>query len=584
MISGKFDPQEFFNKANHVALCVAADEIFGFLKRSVDLPSSWAAMVARKAGGHFVVSSGGEVDGEDAESILFVRTTPIEVAIQEEGLTTKDRFQCRVDGRLRVSVIVDRGELLSFQKAALGSHRVVHVERLTDYLKPAVRSALVAFVADRDASQLLGVGIGDAVATELTEKLQGVCFNAGLVIEAKPELRFDSASYRQVCNTQDEAARRQAEQDAHQALQETIRQSQESHLDELQGLLGRLKNMASISPDVALPELIRSFSENERGQIYEAMFAAEQETRRTQWIVVAMSGELLFFSPSNMEAPARRVPISGEIGPVRSVQAVSCDKNAALFLGSATGVYRLLLGQAEPEVVLAVPDAPSVRGGFNSIAVAGNIVIASHSELGIWAAPLDGSADSRPLFESMTRDAKAVRGVSALEDDVVCSCGANVLAWRAGESGDVPDAVYLGSDATITAVAITPMSILAGTHSGEIFRWARGVTSKPEGLYRGHDRAVESVHVVTSQGVPRMFATDTSLAVRARVLGDSFECQYDAGGQTLRRVEVASDLVVATNDLRDRLFVWSPAKPGKPQSSISIGALTGRSIQDVCLV
>jgi hypothetical protein len=84
--------------------------------------------------------------------------------------------------------------------------------------------------------------------------------------------------------------------------------------------------------------------------------------------------------------------------------------------------------------------------------------------------------------------------------------------------------------------------------------------------------------------VQRLVFTDTSPQVHARLLGDNFTCRYEAGGQTLRRVEVAPDMLIATNDLRDRLIVWTPGNPAKPIATIGIARLTGRSVQDVCLV
>jgi len=52
----------------------------------------------------------------------------------------------------------------------------------------------------------------------------------------------------------------------------------------------------------------------------------------------------------------------------------------------------------------------------------------------------------------------------------------------------------------------------------------------------------------------------------------------------LRRVEVAGDLLVATNDLRDRLLCWKPGQPDRPYVTVPVGALCGHSIQDICLV
>lgn len=85
-------------------------------------------------------------------------------------------------------------------------------------------------------------------------------------------------------------------------------------------------------------------------------------------------------------------------------------------------------------------------------------------------------------------------------------------------------------------------------------------------------------------GMGRLFYTDTSLAVFARVVGDSFICRYEAGGQTIRRVEVAPDLIVATNDVRDRIICWNPGEPLKPYGVATVSRLTTHSIQDVCLI
>ena len=87
-----------------------------------------------------------------------------------------------------------------------------------------------------------------------------------------------------------------------------------------------------------------------------------------------------------------------------------------------------------------------------------------------------------------------------------------------------------------------------------------------------------------SGGVGRLFYTDTTLAVFARVVGDTFTCRYEAGGQTLRRVEVAPDLIVATNDPRDRLLIWRPNQTGQPVAAIHVARLTTHSVQDVTLV
>ena len=55
-------------------------------------------------------------------------------------------------------------------------------------------------------------------------------------------------------------------------------------------------------------------------------------------------------------------------------------------------------------------------------------------------------------------------------------------------------------------------------------------------------------------------------------------------GQTIRRAEFAPDWIVGTNETRDRLFCWPTGKPTSPPTVLPVAQLSGRSIQDVCLV
>jgi hypothetical protein len=126
--------------------------------------------------------------------------------------------------------------------------------------------------------------------------------------------------------------------------------------------------------------------------------------------------------------------------------------------------------------------------------------------------------------------------------------------------------------------------VYSGNSHGDILHWPHGRVDEPELVHRGPHRAAESLWLLDAGGIKRLVFTDTSLQVHARVIGDSFVCAYEAGGQTLRRVEVAPDLIAATTDIRDRIICWSPGVPGKPSGTIPVSRLTGHSVQDVCLV
>ncbi len=584
MPGSNFDPKRFFHRPENVALYVPADELFGLLKRSLDLPAQWAALTARSAGDHVVTPPGGIVEGADAEDILFVRTTPFDIELSEEGIVTKDRLGCRTDLRLRLSIIPERTELLSFRKSVVASHRVVQTKSLAQFLGPTLRTALSQFAAGCDAADLVDGSSTEALTAALTESLQAPLFTAGMMLEATPSAKFDSKTLKQVRESQRDAAKRRAEHEAAHQVQQALQRAQSDRMDHLSALLTRLGEMAAASPDVDLPDLVRTFSERERGEVYEALFASEPAASTTRWIVVAAGDELLFFDPASMESPARRLTITGDAGPVRSIHPRGDGAGTVLLLGAATGVYRLPIERAEPDVTLLVPGDPQVKGGFNAAALIGDRVFASHSEIGLCEWDVHQPFEPKMRFESMTRDAKAVRAVQFFDGHVYCAIDDRIIRFSADELSDRPTTIFTGSGTTITALVPTPKGLYAGNSGGDVLHWADGRETAPDRLHTGTQRAAESLWLLTTHGVRRLVYSDTSLQVHARVLGDNFTCHYEAGGQTLRRVEVAPDLLVATNDLRDRLICWSPGQPAKPSATIAVSRLCGRSVQDVCLV
>jgi hypothetical protein len=585
MVVSRFDPQAFFQRIENVALRVPASEIFGLLSRRLNLPAQWAALVGRDGGDHTLVRAGGNVDGTDAESILFIRTTPVELTVNEDGILSRDKYSCRAEVSLKLSIIPERGELLSFEKQVLGSHRVTQIAGLARFLEPAVRTALVRSAAAQDAEALVTGRANEELAAQVTDAVEAVCFTAGLALAASPTVSFASDSFRQIQETREAASRRKAEHEAAYQVKQALRTAQNEHLEHLSTLLTKVKELAADSPDVALPELLRTFSEKQRGELYQALFATEPASEQTQWIVAACGDELVYYNPRQPAQPARRLQIAGSAGPIRSIQAFAgADGQTSLWLGAATGVYRLPVASAEPDLTLLVDPAPSVRGGFNAVVVAGNRIFASHSEIGLCEWNIDEPSNARRRFESMTKQAKTVRDVEFHEGRVYVAIDDRILYFAADDPEDQPLAVLAGSTATITAICPTPDGVYAGNADGDVLFWPADQNTRPQRIHTGLGRAVESLWLLESHGVRRIVYTDTSLAVHARVLGDSFACRYDAGGQTLRRVEVAADLLAATNDLRDRLILWSPGEPVSPKNVLHVSRITGHSIQDACLV
>ncbi len=585
MISGKFDPESFFQRTDNVALHVPASELFGLLKRSLDLPIQWAALISRTTGDHEVVRSGGSVSSDEAQAVMFVRVTPVDISFVAENLSSQDGFACKAEVKTRLAIIPERGEMLSFQQHLLGSRRVAQAEGLASYLQPSLHAGLAKLAAEQDAAALVDARTNDAISNALADAVEPACFAAGLVLERRPTARFESSALRQVQQVQQTAAARRVEHEAARQLDEALQTAWAEHVDQLASLLTRLNELAAASPEVKLPDLLRTFSERQRGQLYEALFATEEPTTRTRWLVVAAAEELLFFDPQALDSPNRRLKIDGPTGQARSVRCATVpDQGAVLLVGAATGVYLWPIDRSTPETTFLVSDGPRVRGGFNAAVLVGERLFATHSELGIHEWDLGEPTSGQPRFASMTAGAKAVRDVEFFDGDLYCSIDDRVIRWPVDDATDRPTHIYTGSAALITALCPTADGLFAGNSDGDILHWAGGRDTEPEVLCRGQKRAAESLWLLASHGVRRLIFTDTSHRVHAKVLGDSFECNYEAGGQTLRRVDVAPDLLVATTELRDRLICWKPGHPDKPYATIALASLTGRSVQDVCLV
>ena len=581
MLTAKFDPQSFFQHAENLALHVPASEVFSLLKRSIDLPPQWGALVRRGTGDHTVVRAGGTVEAEDAEDILFVRLAPWELKLGLEGLASKDEFSFDAATQLRLLILADRAELSGFLQEVAGSRRVIQTDRFMSQIKPVVHGALAAFVSDCEAARLVDAATWHEASQVISTALQVPLFKAGLSLEAAPVVSFESAMFRNVQKSREDAAARQAEHDASRQLSAALHTARAEHMDRLGESLARLKEMTAASPGVELPELIRTFSETQRGQLYEALFATATPTVSTQWIVVVCGDELLFFDAKNPAEPSRRLRVDGAAGPARSVR---MSEDGVLLVGAAKGVYAWPLDRVSPERTFVVAGEFSVRGGVNAVVRTGDILAATHSELGIceWTWH-DGKPRDR-RFADRTRGAKAVRDIICSDGACYCSINDRIVRWRPDSDSQEPEAEYAGARSIISALEPSQGGVYAGTGGGDLLHWPMERTENPETLDRGLDRPIESLWLQRFHGVRRVVYTDTSPRVHARVLGDSFTYHYEAGGQTLRRVEVAPDLLVATNELRDRLICWSPSRPDQPSHIIHVGKLSGRNVQDVCLV
>ncbi|MCH8852582.1 MAG: hypothetical protein IID41_07985 [Planctomycetes bacterium] len=585
MSGPKFNLSDVTRDADVVAAVVSAHEAFGLLNRSLDLPPYWAALVTTEHGETQVCAPGSEVDGRDVEEVMLVRTSPLRLAYAFNQLDSEDGFSCDAAATLDVQVVVDGSELAAFRKHMVGGERRVVVDDVQAALQSPIREVLARFVKSRSAADLVDTTDLSGLQSELEDALQGPLFKLGLRFEGLHGASVDSRTYRQASRERNRLQRERRQQDLRSQLRRAIEQAQDERLAHVRELLERARVLAEESPQADLAEVLKTFDAAQRGELYEALWADDISQGGTRWLVVVCGLELLYFDPAAPEQPVRRTALETAVGPLRSIAYHrSADDTPVLGVGAAGGV---LLVHAESGDLLGTYPAGSaagrrVRGGFNSVALAGEFVLGAHSELGLWRWLIDKPDSGSQLLPEVTAGAQTVRHVQFSGGRVFVAVDSQVYSIRA--ACDQAPVIYEGSRETITALLCDETRLYAGTADGRILCWPMDDPASAETLQAGAGRAVESIGRLRTGGVERLLFTDTSSAVHAQVVGDAFRCRYEAGGQTIRRAEFAPDWIVGTNETRDRLFCWPTGRPASPPTVLPVAQLSGRSIQDVCLV
>ena len=585
MSGSKFNLSDVTRDADIVAAIVPGREAFGLLTRTLDLPPYWTALVTTEHGETRVCAPGSEVDGRDVEEVMLVRTSPLRLAYAFNQLDSKDGFSCGTALTIEVQLIVDGSELAAFRKYMVAGERRVVVDDVQAALQTPMREVVARFVKSHSAADLVDTADLSGLQNELADALQAPLFKIGLRFEGLHGASVDSQSYRQASRERSRLERERRQQDVRAQLRRAIEQAQDERLAHVRELLERARVLAEESPQADLAAVLKTFDAAQRGELYEALWADDASQGGTRWLVVVCGCELLYFDPSAPEQPVRRTLLETPAGPLRSITYHwSADDTPVLCVGAADGV--LLAGAESGDLVDTYPAGSEagrrIRGGFNSVALAGEFVFGAHSELGLWRWLIGKPESGTQLLPEVTAGARTVRHVQFAGGRVFVAVDSRIYSIRA--ACDQDPIIYEGSGETVTALLCDETCLYAGTAEGSILCWPMDDPASAETLQAGAGRAVESIGRLRTGGVERLLFTDTSAAVHAQVVGDAFRCRYEAGGQTIRRAEFAPDWIVGTNETRDRLFCWPTGKPSSPPTVLPVAQLSGRSIQDVCLV
>lgn len=587
MANPKFDLRQFAASADTVAAAVPADQLFGLLSRSLELPRGWGALTAAEHGDDTVVSAGGRVSADGVRDLLFFRVTPLTLTFQERDLTSSDEYLCDAKVVVTVAVVADRSDLLSLRNGLMGSRRALRVGDLEQYLRWPVRQTLVSFAEKQSADDLADGAKLDSFRAALKDALGRLCFSSGLAIQGEAQVSFTSAG---LTRTREEAQRAAIAGEVAQTreqLQAAFAAARDKHLSHLTGVLGKIEQIAGRASGVKVADLVRTFTEQDRAQIYETLWQLLPPRERTQWLVVAAGNELLYYDPTGDDRPARRVTLPEAIGMLRSITFARDERSGPLLLVGAHRGVHVLMASAD-ERVLTYPFDESVgdlRGGVNSAAVTADTLFCTHSEAGLVMWERKNPNAMNRLLTSMTDGAKVVRHARIFDGHLWFSVDDKVVCMPLDDPGNAERAVVRSVGRSfVSGLQVTSAGVYAGTDDGRVLFWREGETQRPEQIATGRDEPVESVECRLLGGVDRVVFTDSSEGIKSRILGDTFQCLYEGAHTPVRRCEVAEDILAGISSNRDKVFCWLPHAAAAPSATLQVSRLTGRTVQDIALI
>ncbi|HON65221.1 MAG TPA: hypothetical protein PLS23_01895 [Phycisphaerae bacterium] len=590
MLKEKFDLSLLTEASPEIlAWAVPGGRLFGWLCRSILIPAGWAALSNRKGQDPVLVGPGKPYEDQDTDDVLFVRSGPVRCSIDATDLRSADGHAFIGSLEICVRVVEDPAELGAFRRTFMGRSEIVRRMDLQRHLQWELHKVLSDLAAAHTADDLLRRIDSSEIRKAVDARLGGLMLAGGLTIDGPVTAHFDSPAYREFRRRQAELESRKHHVAARARIQQALAQAQKERLSHIVGLLEQLEKAAESRTDLSVADLLRTFSESERAEMYAALWHVSKPARRTRYVAAVSGQELLLFSPDDLQKPTRRIALPEHLGPLRSVSVDERSLEAQLIMvGARLGMY--LVDSASGEVVDSLSAAEldaglEIRGGVNASAMSDYRVYATHSELGLlsWTRGMFNPPVEK-LLPEVTAGAETVRCARFADGRLWFAVDEEI--WSQPEDGTAAckPTLYPGARERVSALTTAAGVLYAGTVYGRILAWDIDDPDSARVIRGGSGNPVESLAVLDNGAVDHLLIADRGSALQALVLEDSYTRRYESGSMPVRRAAVADDLFVAMNDNRDRVIAWNPRDPARPAATVIVPHLTGDTIQDLCVI
>lgn len=586
-------------------------------QRKLRVPVGTVALVTTEDGKREVAHAG-EVRS-DLKEALLVREDETGLDFELDGLLSSNGMPVKVGLRLVVGIRDEEIDLNLFRRNILKGETTYRMDDLRHYFFPSVQEFLTGFVRAREAKDLYKPDMPGHLGQGVREGLKPYLFEGGLKLSAVHHIDLHSASFEKEKTVREEirgkerveALRkalsfRRAEEDIdlQSKLKEKRVQEALRRYEDIRGRLGNDDLRATImllQDEKTKARLIESLIEREMPKdAREALEMTKLRDEMKSWVsdlasqmqvrlgdggprelvktVFAVTGkevvelEAKGFGPKT-KTNTRHSFADQDLGYLRCVRYAS--EGGLLLAGAQDGVYVKDLKTGDVRS-FPYPHRGKGRGGVNSIALYGSDLFATHSEQGLVKWDLHGISRGEPLLKEATSRNTSTRAAQVEGGSLFFSTGSEVfgidlVTWKSTS--------FRGFGDPITAVAVAPPYLFAGTKLGVILRWSIDEPDNPQALNLREANPIYMMKTARVSGVPSLIIGAKDFRVNVKGVDDEMVTTY-LSGVPIRWVDGSSDAVFGVDREGYRIYVWDAGTPQRPRASVRLDD----KIQDIALI
>lgn len=603
--------QEFLLNRNLVAVRLGPEDMGGLFARRLTVPPQTAAMASTDDGVLTYLSGGQDVAGRC--DLVIAKDGELDLKMIFPDLKTRDGYSINATCGLVVRVLADRPDLFKdFVRGAMAGQTAYSTSDLKTMMGREIKRILGDFVARHPAADLNRRGAFDDFEERFGVAVERFLFGTGVRYLRFVDVAFASHEFEQA---QQEAQQRRSQEEASAAMmkrkEERIRRIATMMQDEsVQGLLSKVdddrarallyaKIMEDDTPGLTPAELAARLGKS-GDEVVELMHrtmvnltggpgAAPEPVpvEVVDRVFLATGNKVVEIAPDRLSETPREYVFPA---PLRSVRTAVSRYGDVVLGGGKTSIMLRTADADAAYLDFPLPAVDRPRGGFNAMCIVGRWLFATHSEFGVavWDTNQPG-APARRVLDEFTQASKTTRAIASIDGAFVFATGPDVFHVKVPGDAETFEDLDLGlahtryasgGDSPITCAAASPNFVFAGTAAGAVISWKAGEPASPQALARRKD-PIAAMQVACLNRIPHLVYSSHDLAVHARVIGQTLETNYEAGGSSVAFMAAASDLICALDSSGMHLAIWKASQPARPAESIDCWRYAQKPVLDL---